>query len=256
VGGTVKAGTKLAARLAEAFGSAPTASERVAQAAVEANAVTAKAAKAAARMAIEPRKASATAVASRYATLEAVNAYVRDTDQQSPAAVERDTRAKDLQREAPELVEPLLSLNERKRAWIREKAGPLLQGRDPKNTLKLGRYIDATEHPENAIERISQGTVHPEDVETLWNVYPTRMAKFRDATMSAIAKSGEQPTREARQKLDFAFRLHDPAYLQWLQQQQAPQPQQEQPSVPRAGGSPSKFAAGDLQTTADRLLTR
>ena len=255
VGGVIKTGVTMSQKLARAIGGTPSPAERVAHAAVATNITIAEYAQNAAQNAVKatPRRASAVERAlPAAAALALVQSYARSTAPDSPESREQDQRAKDLTNEAPDLVQPLLSANAAKRDFIREKLGPVLaSGKvDTITQSKIIRYIDASEHPEQALERISQGEARPEDVETLWHLYPSQIAKLRDQTLANIKASGKQPTREAQARLQFAFRMHDAAYLQWLQASTVPV-KEETPAPVSASVS---FAMPDTAGKADSLM--
>lgn len=63
------------------------------------------------------------------------------------------------------------------------QVGPDTWEPDHAQIAKFARYMEAAEHPEKVVERVADGTVTPEDVETLKTLYPSHYEEVRRQCM-------------------------------------------------------------------------
>lgn len=72
---------------------------------------------------------------------------------------------------------------------------------DPAKAAKLARYMDAAQNPSNAMERLSNGEIRREDIETLQALYPRLYGQVVERVMSELGSVEKMPSYEARLKL-------------------------------------------------------
>src|SRR5690606_27160108 len=103
-------------------------------------------------------------------------------------------------------------------AWIVEKGAPPVSTSDPLRPAQVGqldpvrqlrsaRYIRAARKPNEAMQRLAEGTGTIEDRETLDALYPAMFRAFGERVLAKARKSKQPLTYRERQRLHFATGL-------------------------------------------------
>lgn len=168
-----------------------------------------------------------------------------------------------LRQEHPELAAALEQHTQRVADFLADKAGglsavakpgdPFGRLRQPRHSAaqaaKLARYVQAATNPGGALERIGQGQVLREDVETLQALYPRMYQRMVSEVLMSLGSVDQLPSYEARVRLshllnapaDPSMRPERAAALQELARSGAqPDAQQQQDNVGQPVLSPSQ----------------
>jgi len=138
------------------------------------------------------------------------------------------------------------------------QAGPDTWEPSHAELAKFARYMDAAEHPENVLQRLSTATMTPEDAEALRTVYPSIYEDVRGQVLEHVAELRERLPYEKRLSLSIYLDVPvDPAVTteaitvyQGLYAQQQPGPGQGGQGAP--GPARKAFKSSEEPTRAQR----
>lgn len=187
--------------------------------------------------------------AGRMVTVEALEKRMADLEPGGKIYERVDTQAQALEDEgAPELALAQRQHMQVTREFLRSKM-PQLAGMDvfgrsatvgARAERKLGRYLDAVDHPLAAVDRVAAGVHTAEDLEVLRELYPAVMADLAAKVATKLATSKKLPDRRTRAQLHQSLGLPvapggSTGYALWLQaMQQAEQAAPGGASAPAA----------------------
>lgn len=163
----------------------------------------------------------------------------------------------------PEVAQAYAQQLEQRAAFLREKAGPAPTGSvfagkakrefDGESLERLSRYIDASDDPIAALERIGRGEAASEDYETLEALSPSMLEDYKSKVVAQLAESKSEIPYETQVALSQALRIP-------LTAEEQPEAQAfwqtfmktaEQNAPPPASRAPK--LGKDAQSKADRL---
>lgn len=111
---------------------------------------------------------------------------------------------------------------------------------------KFERFSDAVEHPLSVVARVAQGTVSPEEIETLKTCYPGIYSRLQEKVMDAIIDHDSELPYQKRLLLGQLFNVPtdmtlDPNFVAAMQANWAPK---EKGGRPEGGASSASTSSG------------